>query len=120
MNGGVDLLAAVRTLLGPVGGGPTDVVDPVEAAARVAWSAVVEPGDAVAGALVQGLGAERALASVRAAEDDGPLALVEECADVGVPGAEDPGRSSAPWARRSSGGGRGWPAATCPRSSRPP
>lgn len=90
MNGGVDLLAAVRTLLGPVGGDPADAVDPVEAAARVAWSVVVEPGDAVAGALVQGLGAERALASARAAEDDGPLALVAECADAGVPGAEDP------------------------------
>jgi len=90
VNGGVDLLAAVRTVLGPVAGGPADTVDPVEAAARVAWSAVVEPGDAVAGALVQGLGAERSLASVRAAEDDGPLALVEECADAGVAGAEDP------------------------------
>ena len=87
MNGGVDLLAAVRTLLSPVGGRD---VDPVEAAARVAWSTLVEPGDGVAGALVQGLGAERSLAAVRAAADDGPTDLVDACADAGVPGAEDP------------------------------
>jgi len=86
VNGGVDLLAAVRTLLGPVGGRD---VDPVEAAARVAWSTLVEPGDGVAGALLQGLGAERSLAAVRAAEDDGPTDLVDACGDAGVPGAED-------------------------------
>lgn len=87
MNGGTDLLGVVRSLLGPGGG---SAVDPVEAAARVAWSALVEPGDAVAGLLVQGLGAERSFALVRAAVDDGPELLVESCTDAGLPGAESP------------------------------
>ncbi|WP_181429265.1 DNA-processing protein DprA [Curtobacterium sp. MCSS17_008] len=87
MNGAADLLGVVRALLGP---GGSSAVDPVEASARVAWSAVVEPGDAVAGALVQGLGAERSFALVRAACDDGPGTLLESCADARVPGSEAP------------------------------
>src|SRR5699024_7103944 len=38
-----------------------------ELAARVAWSRLIEPGDAVAGELVRTLGAVRALAWARAA-----------------------------------------------------
>ena len=87
MSGGVDVLPTVRALLGPDG---CAVVDPVEAAARMAWSTVVEPGDAVAGVLVQGLGAERSLALVHAAGDDGTRMLLESCADAGLPGTESP------------------------------
>lgn len=87
MTGPDGVLGAVRALLGP---GGADAVDPAETAARVAWSVVVEPGDAVAGVLVQGLGAERSLATVAAALDDGPRGLVAACADAGVVGAESP------------------------------
>lgn len=53
-----------------------------ELMARVAWSRLIEPGDVVAGVLVQGLGAARALAWARAAassRDAAPLvaALVD-------------------------------------------
>ncbi|MDB6426560.1 DNA-processing protein DprA [Curtobacterium sp. 20TX0008] len=92
MTGAPDLLETVAVLLGRA---VADAVDPVEAAARVAWSAVVEPGDAVAGILVQGLGAERSFALVRSACDDGPVGLLDSCIDRGVPGAESP----APFAR---------------------
>ena len=89
MSGG-DLLAVVRAALGPVGA----EVDPVQAAARVAWSSLTEPGDAVAGELVTALGAERALGLVveacEAAEEDGSGALIAACAEAGVDGAEDP------------------------------
>ncbi|RUQ02545.1 hypothetical protein [Curtobacterium sp. HSID17257] len=88
MNEAQDLLGTVAAALGP---GGADAVDPVEAAARVAWSTVVEPGDAVAGLLVQVLGAERSFALVRAAVDDGPRNLLDACADRQVPGAESPG-----------------------------
>lgn len=85
MNGAVDLVASVRSLLGP---GGSDAVDPVGAAARVAWSALVEPGDAVAGALVQGLSAERSFALVAAACDDGIEGLLDACAEAQVSGTE--------------------------------
>lgn len=87
MNGAQDLLGTTATALGRGGG---DAVDLVEAAARVAWSTVVEPGDSVAGLLVQALGAERSFALVRAALDDGPEGLLDACADAAVPGAESP------------------------------
>lgn len=88
MNVAQDLIGTVAAALGP---GGADAVDLVEAAARVAWSTVVEPGDAVAGLLVQELGAERSFALVRAAVDDGPRNLLDACADRQVPGAESPG-----------------------------
>ncbi|CAH0123935.1 DNA-processing protein DprA [Microbacterium foliorum] len=53
----VSAMAAVRSAAGDL-----------EALARVAWSVVAEPGDGVAGALVQALGASEAL---RVALDDG-------------------------------------------------
>lgn len=87
MNGAQDLLGTVAAALGR---GGADAVDLVEAAARVAWSTVVEPGDAVAGLLVQELGAERSFALVRAASDDGLRNLLDACADHEVPGTESP------------------------------
>lgn len=87
MNGAQDLLETVAAALGR---GGADAVDLVEAAARVAWSTVVEPGDAVAGLLVQELGAERSFALVRAASDDGPRNLHDACADHEVAGTESP------------------------------
>ena len=39
-------------------------LDPTEVAARAAWSVLVEPGDGVAGALIQSLGATEALRTV--------------------------------------------------------
>ncbi|GEK20741.1 DNA-processing protein DprA [Cellulomonas xylanilytica] len=53
--------------------------DDVELLARATWSALVEPGDAVAGTLVGLLGAVQALEWVRAALRDGPdLAALED------------------------------------------
>ncbi|WP_308159137.1 DNA-processing protein DprA [Curtobacterium sp. ISL-83] len=83
---GSDLLGRVRRALGPA----ADDVDPVEAAARIAWSAVVEPGDAVAGELIASLGPERALGAVLLAVDDGIDGLVARCAEAGTAGAEIP------------------------------
>lgn len=88
--GSGDRIGAVRAALGAAGA----QVDPVRAASLVAWSSLVEPGDAVAGELVTAFGAERALDLVLHALDDrGPRAttgLVARCADAGVTGAEDP------------------------------
>lgn len=83
---GTELLDAVVRLLGRSGG----AVDPVQAAARVAWSAVVEPGDSVAGELLSGLGPERALGAVLLAADDGFDTLLGRCVEAEVTGAEDP------------------------------
>ncbi|MGV8976542.1 MAG: DNA-processing protein DprA [Cellulomonas sp.] len=47
-----------------------------ELRARVAWSRLIEPGDAVAGELVQTLGAGRALAWARAAATSGDVATL--------------------------------------------
>lgn len=85
MNEAQDLLGATAAALGR---GGADAVDLVETAARVAWSTVVEPGDSVAGLLVQALGAERSFALVRAALDDGLQGLLDTCTDEAVPGAE--------------------------------
>lgn len=85
MNGGADLLRAVRSALGPCAG-DTDLVS---AAARIAWSTIAEPGDAVAGELVTTLGPERALGAVLEAGDDGVGELLGICAETGVAGAED-------------------------------
>lgn len=57
-----------RSGVGPVeprsgaGARPVEVHDDPDVLARVAWSALVEPGDLVAGAVVAALGAEEALA----------------------------------------------------------
>ncbi|QQD75109.1 DNA-processing protein DprA [Curtobacterium sp. YC1] len=83
---GTELLDAVVRLLGRSGG----AVDPAQAAARVAWSAVVEPGDSVAGELLSGLGPERALGAVLLAADDGFDTLLGRCVEAEVAGAEDP------------------------------
>ncbi|MCS5524575.1 DNA-processing protein DprA [Curtobacterium flaccumfaciens pv. oortii] len=83
---GTELLDTVARLLGPSGA----AVDPVQAAARVAWSAVVEPGDSVAGELLAGLGPERALGAVLLAADEDFDSLLGCCVDAEVPGAEDP------------------------------
>ncbi|PYY57780.1 hypothetical protein DEJ17_09780 [Curtobacterium sp. MCSS17_011] len=83
---GTELLDTVARLLGSSGAG----VDPVPAAARVAWSAIVEPGDSVAGELLAGLGPERALGAVLLAADGEFDALLGGCVEAEVPGAEDP------------------------------
>jgi DNA processing protein len=104
---GGELRAAVRSALGPAGA-ETDLV---QAAARVAWSAIAEPGDGVAGELVARLGADRALGLVLEAVGDraggradradrdaatGPARhdrvaeLVRICAEGGVAGSEEP------------------------------
>lgn len=86
-GGGGDLLGALRTALGSIG----SEVDLVQAASRVAWSSIAEPGDAVVGELVTVLGAERALGLVlRVVDEDGPDAMVAACAEAGVAGSEDP------------------------------
>lgn len=86
MPAGTELLDTVARLLGPSG----VAVDPVQAAARVAWSAIVEPGDSVAGELLTGLGPERALGAVLLAADGDFDSLLGCCVDAEVPGAEDP------------------------------
>lgn len=89
MNAGGDLLTAVRSALGPSG----TTTDLVQAAFRIAWSTIVEPGDAVAGELVAVLGAERALGAVLQAAEQSPGTgvpeLAEACAEAGIAGAED-------------------------------
>ncbi|MBT1624282.1 DNA-processing protein DprA [Curtobacterium flaccumfaciens pv. oortii] len=80
-----ELLAAIRRVLGADG-----VSDPVETAARVAWSVIVEPGDSVAGELMAALGPERALGTVLLAADGAFDELLDGCVEAGVPGAEDP------------------------------
>ncbi|WP_217640922.1 DNA-processing protein DprA [Curtobacterium sp. MCBA15_001] len=57
---------------------------PDEALARVAWSALVEPGDAVAGSLVQMLGAERSFAFVTDPYIADGAALIAACHAVGT------------------------------------
>lgn len=57
---------------------------PEEAVARVGWSALVEPGDAVAGSLVQMLGAERSFAFVTDPHIADGTALVAACHAVGA------------------------------------
>lgn len=90
MNGGRELLTAVRAALGPANA-ETDLV---QVAARIAWSTITEPGDGVAGELVAAVGADRALGVVlHAADDDGPdgfAELVSACTEAGVAGSEDP------------------------------
>ncbi|PYY65410.1 DNA-protecting protein DprA [Curtobacterium sp. MCPF17_003] len=83
---GTELLDTVARLLGPSGA----AADPVQAAARVAWSAIVEPGDSVAGELLAGLGPERALGAVLLAAEKDFDPLLGCCVDAEVPGAEDP------------------------------
>ncbi|WP_439691859.1 DNA-processing protein DprA [Curtobacterium sp. SP.BCo] len=86
MTGGGALLGSVRTALGA----GADEVDLVQTAARVAWSTIAEPGDAVAGEVVAALGPERALGAVLEAADAGDLGdLVGHCVESGVSGAED-------------------------------
>lgn len=89
MNGvgsgrGGELLVAIRRILGA-----DDTSDPVETAARVAWSVIVEPGDSVAGELMAAFGPQRALGSVLSAADGAVDELLADCVDAGVPGAED-------------------------------
>lgn len=55
-----------------------------DALARVAWSTLVEPGDAVAGALVQMLGAEHSFAIVTDPALGEARALVDACHAVGA------------------------------------
>lgn len=55
-----------------------------EIAGRVAWSVVAEPGDSVAGVLLEMLGAADAMLAVTAAVDDGPGALVARCVETGA------------------------------------
>lgn len=82
-----DLLGAVRTALAA----GADDVDLVDTAARIAWSTIAEPGDAVAGELVSGLRPDRALGVVLEAADTGDVrGLVALCAEAGVAGSEDP------------------------------
>ncbi|MBF4613631.1 DNA-processing protein DprA [Curtobacterium sp. VKM Ac-1376] len=83
---GTDLLDAVARALGAGGAS----VDLVQAASRVAWSVIVEPGDSVAGDLLAGLGPERALGAVLLAVDQEFDALLGGCVEAEVPGAEDP------------------------------
>lgn len=99
-HGRPELLDAVAraTGLGRAGGvggpggpcGPDDV-DAVEVVTRVAWSVVAEPGDAIAGGLVDTLGAPLAFESVLAAVDDGIDGLLGICVERGVAGTDDPG-----------------------------
>ncbi|WP_448629717.1 DNA-processing protein DprA [Cellulomonas soli] len=79
--------------------------------ARAAWSALVEPGDQVAGALVRVLGAGQALAWLRrsagagAATGQGPSAqawseLEERGGELGLTGRDAVGRALERWAPR--------------------
>ncbi len=78
-----ELLEAVARLA------DADGLDPIELATRVAWSIVVEPGDAIAGGLVDALGPASAFEVVLAAADDGIDAMVGMCAERGVAGTDD-------------------------------
>jgi DNA processing protein len=67
------------TAVCPTGGDERD-----EVLARVAWSTVVEPGDADAGQLVARLGAGRSIRAVLDALDAGPLELAEMLVGAGA------------------------------------
>jgi DNA processing protein len=67
-------------------------VETEDAFARIAWSALVEPGDSTAGVLVEGLGAARALGLVLEAVHRDVAVLVRACLDAGVVG---PGEGAA-------------------------
>lgn len=100
MNGGgvaPDLRAAVRRALGRSGPGAVagDPVDLVDVATRVAWSVLVEPGDGIAGALIDGLGPAQAFEAVLRADDDGVDGLLAECLEYGVGGSDDAERFGA-------------------------
>lgn len=86
MSGEADLLHAVQTVLGPENAGQ----DPFQVAARVAWSTITEPGDAVAAELVAALGPEQAFEAVLHATTPGDGRLLCICVENGVAGAEDP------------------------------
>lgn len=73
-----DVRAAVRALRPDVDEDDDTVA---AAAARVAWSAVAEPGDATASALVAALGPVRSLAAVSDALDAGPGSIVATVLD---------------------------------------
>ncbi len=94
-HGRAELLDAVvrATGFGSADGlGSTDglgSLDAVEVATRVAWSVVAEPGDAIAGGLVDALGPALAFESVLAAVDDGIDGLLGVCAEYGVAGTDD-------------------------------
>jgi len=84
-------------LAGAVLDGGLDQVDLAEAASRVAWSTLVEPGDGLAGGLVAGVGAGRSLLALRARCEAGPGNGSDGCDDLlalaldaQVPGSEDP------------------------------
>jgi DNA processing protein len=80
--------ARLRADVAPVRrGAPTS--DVADALARVAWSTLVEPGDAVAGALVSMLGAERSLALVLDAVDGSCTAIGRACLDTGLLTADE-------------------------------
>lgn len=81
-----DLLGAVRAALSH---GSAEV-DLAETAARVAWSTLAEPGDAVAGELVTALGPVRALGAVTEAADTSRIdVLLGLCVESGMAGSED-------------------------------
>ncbi|SDQ83350.1 DNA processing protein [Curtobacterium sp. UNCCL20] len=86
MNGGADLLQAVQAVLGPGNAGQ----DPFQVAARVAWSTITEPGDAVAAELVAALGPEQAFEAVLGSTAPDDDRLLRTCVESGVVGAEDP------------------------------
>jgi DNA processing protein len=73
----------LRRLRADVAGGSSASAD-VEVLARVAWSTVVEPGDADAGELVGRLGASRAIRAALAALDAGPTELAEMLVGAGA------------------------------------
>jgi DNA processing protein len=81
-----------------VSGGETDV------RSRVTWSALVEPGDVVAGTLVEQLGASDALDWVRAASGDGVeghwATLEGRCGPLSPPVRARIARSVARWSPR--------------------
>jgi DNA processing protein len=67
------------------------VLTDAEVLARIAWSVVAEPGDAVAAELVARLGAERSIRAASDALDAGPVHLVSMLLEAGAAadGAED-------------------------------
>lgn len=82
-----------RDLVGTALGPGVHGVDLGEAAARVVWSALVEPGDGVAGALLAASGAERALRAVEGAVgtgDAGLRGLLWTALEDDAAGADDP------------------------------
>ncbi|MFJ4297305.1 DNA-processing protein DprA [Curtobacterium sp. NPDC089689] len=97
-HGRPELLDAVARATGRSGGegdgvgglGDRGSFDAVEVTTRVAWSVVAEPGDAIAGGLVDALGAAPAFESVLAALDDGIDGLLGLCVERGVGGTDDP------------------------------